>query len=315
MNFQQLEYLVAVDTHRHFAKAAESCFVTQATLSMMLKKLEEELDVILFDRSKQPVVPTAVGVKVITQARRILSEANQLKDIVLQEKGELTGELRVGIIPTVAPYLLPLFLKNFTEKYPKISLYIHEYTTANIIEKLKSGEIDVGILATPLHEKTIVETPLYYEQYFLYANENEADNDKKYIVPSDINLEKLWLLEEGHCMRSQILNLCELKRESAFYHKLHYEAGSIETLMNLVDSHYGITVIPELAAVRLSPAQQKQLRYFAPPSPVREISLVSHYQYVKERLVKALKNSILSAIPDKMKEQKPMQILDIQAQK
>jgi LysR family hydrogen peroxide-inducible transcriptional activator len=314
MTLQQLEYVVAVDTHRHFVKAAESCFVTQATLSMMIKKLEEELDIIIFDRSKQPVVPTSVGYQIIAQARRVLGESAQLKNIVLQERGELVGDLKLGVIPTVAPYLLPLFLRVFTERYPKVNLYISEYTTAVITEKLKNGQIDVGILATPLNEKGVHEIPLYYEQYFLYVNPQEHGyDDKQYIVPSSIDIGRLWLLEEGHCMRSQMLSLCELKKQDNIIHapKLHYEAGSIETLINLVDSHYGLTIVPELSAKHLRDSQKEQLRYFVSPVPVREISLVTHYQYVKERHVKALKQCILGIIPTEMQQVGEARVLGV----
>jgi LysR family hydrogen peroxide-inducible transcriptional activator len=311
MVLQQLEYIVAVDTHRHFLRAAESCYVTQATLSMMIKKLEEELDTIIFDRSKQPVVPTDVGEKIIAQARRILGETAKMKELVSQERGELSGELRLGIIPTIAPYLLPLIVKEFTKAYPKISLYINEFTTDNIIEKLKTGQIDVGILATPLKEKTIKEQPLYYEKFFLYVNTGEKGYDKQFVLPKNIDVDRLWLLEEGHCMRSQILNLCELKKQSAVHDRLHYEAGSIETLMNLVDQDYGITIIPELKTMTMTEAQKKQLRYFKPPTPVREISIVTHYEYVKERMVRALQHVITDTIPQDMLSGKKLNVVDI----
>lgn len=311
MVLQQFEYIVAVDNHRHFSKAAEACFVTQATLSMMIKKLEEELNVIIFDRSKQPVVPTDVGEKVIAQARRILGETTKLNELVSSTKGEVAGELKVGIIPTIAPYLLPLMLNEFAQAYPKVSLFIHEYTTDNIIERLKTGQLDVGILATPLKEKTIKEQPLYYEKYFLYVNNNEKGFDKQFVLPKNIDIDRLWLLEEGHCMRSQILNLCELKKQHSAAEKLHYEAGSIETLMNLVDKNYGITVVPELTTLNMREEQKQQLRYFKAPTPVREISLVTHYEYVKERLVRALANTITNVIPKDMLNKNKLNILDI----
>jgi LysR family hydrogen peroxide-inducible transcriptional activator len=311
MNLQQLEYIIAVDTHRHFLKAAEACFVTQATLSMMIKKLEEELDVLIFDRSKQPVIPTEAGYKVITHARRILNETASLRDAVQIEKGIISGDLRIGIIPTIAPYLIPLFLKNYRSAFPKVNLHITEYTTEVIIEKLKSGQIDAGILATPLREKTIKEKPLYYEKYFLYINENEKGFDKKYVLPKHIDIERLWLLEEGHCMRSQILNFCELKKKQSQENNLHYEAGSIETLVNLVDNNYGVTVIPELAASRLGKDQVSRLRYFKDPEPVREISIVTHYEYVKERLIRTLKDTIMDIIPKEMKKQGKKNLLEI----
>jgi LysR family hydrogen peroxide-inducible transcriptional activator len=311
MVLQQLEYIVAVDTHRHFLRAAESCYVTQATLSMMIKKLEEELDTIIFDRSKQPVVPTDVGEKIIAQARRVLGETAKMKELVSQERGQLSGEFRLGIIPTIAPYLLPLIVKEFTTAYPKINLYINEFTTDTIIEKLKTGQIDAGILATPLTEKTIKEQPLYYEKFFLYVNPEEKGYDKQFVLPKNIDVDRLWLLEEGHCMRSQIQNLCELKKQSAVHDKLHYEAGSIETLMNLVDKDYGITIIPELKTLTMSEAQKQQLRYFKPPTPVREISIVTHYQYVKERMVRALHQTITGIMPPEMLSNKKVNVVDI----
>jgi LysR family hydrogen peroxide-inducible transcriptional activator len=240
-----------------------------------------------------------------------LGETAKMKELVSQERGELSGELRLGIIPTIAPYLLPLIVKEFTKAYPKISLYINEFTTDNIIEKLKTGQIDVGILATPLKEKTIKEQPLYYEKFFLYVNTDEKGYDKQFVLPKDIDIDRLWLLEEGHCMRSQILNLCELKKQSTMHDRLHYEAGSIETLMNLVDKDYGITIIPELKMLTMSEAQKKQLRYFKPPTPVREISIVTHYEYVKERMVRALHQVITDAIPADMLSGKKVSVVDI----
>lgn len=311
MNLQQLEYIIAVDNTRHFLRAAENCFVTQATLSMMIQKLENELDVKIFDRSKQPVKPTVIGEKIISQARRVVSEAARMKEIIKEEKGEISGELKIAIIPTLAPYLLPLFLKDFTSKYKKVKLIISEQTTANIIENLKIGKLDAGILATPLSDTSIKEQVLFYEKYFLYVNDNERGFNKRYVLPADIDINRLWLLEEGHCMRSQILNLCELKKQYEVDEKLHYEAGSIETLKNLVENNFGITIIPELATFNLNKSQKKRLRYFTSPTPVREISIVTHRQYVKHKLIEALGNTIISVLPDEIRNDGKMNILKI----
>lgn len=311
MTLQQLEYIIAVDNYRHFLRAAEKCFVTQATLSMMIQKLEEELGVKIFDRSKQPVKPTVVGVKIIAQARRIVSEAARIKEIVKEEKGEVSGELKIGIIPTLAPYLVPLFLKEFTNGFPLIKLIINEHTTAAIIQGLKNGQLDAGILATPLNDASLKEKILFYEKYFLYVNDNEKGFNKQYVLPSDIDIDRLWLLEEGHCMRSQILNLCELKKRHQVDEKLHYEAGSIETLKNLVEKNFGITIIPELATFNLSKPQKKRIRYFKEPTPVREISIVTHREYVKDKLIEALRVVILEVIPDELKSSKKINVLDI----
>lgn len=311
MNLQQLDYIIAVDTHRHFLRASEKCFVTQATLSMMIKKLEDELGVKIFDRSKQPVTPTEIGIKIIAQARRTVSEAARMKELIREEKGEVSGELKIGIIPTLAPYLLPMFLKEFTSAYPQVKLNISEHTTASIIYRLKAGQLDAGILATPLNDISINEQPLFYEKYFLYVNSKEKGFNKQYVLPADIDINRLWLLEEGHCMRSQILNLCELKKQNEVDEKLHYEAGSIETLKNIVEKDFGITIIPELATFNLNSSQKKRLRFFKPPTPVREISIVTHREYVKYKLIQVLKETILFVVPDEMKQGKKMNVLEL----
>lgn len=311
MNLQQLEYIIAVDTYRHFLQAAKKCFVTQATLSMMIQKLEEELGVKIFDRSKKPVKPTDIGKKIIAQARRISAESARIKELIKEEKGVVSGELRIGIIPTLAPYLLPLFLKKFVTDYPAVKLLISEYTTGTIIKRLKKGQLHAGILATPLKDASIKEQVLFYEKYFLYVNEKETGFNQQYVLPADIDINRLWLLEEGHCMRSQILNFCELKKQHEVNEQLHYEAGSIETLKNLVEKNFGITIIPELATHHLHTAQKKRLRYFKPPTPVREISIVIHREYVKDKLIAVLKDTIMSVIPKEMIEHKKMNVLEI----
>lgn len=301
MNFQQLEYIVAVDKHKNFVKASEACFVTQATLSMMVKKLEEELETRIFDRSKQPVKTTEIGRKIVLQARKIIAESKRFKEIVQEEKGVLSGELKIGIIPTLAPYLLPLFLKDFIKNYPLIKLNIHEYTTDVIVQKLKTEELDAGILSTPLSDNSINERVLFYEKYFLYVNEKEKGFDKKFVLPKDVDIDRLWLLEEGHCMRSQILNFCELKKKMEHEEHFHYAAGSIETLRNMVDSNFGLTMVPELSVFHFTSSQKKRLKQFKSPEPVREISLITHREFIKERLLEALMNTVLKNIPEQMK--------------
>lgn len=311
MNFQQLEYIIAVDKTRNFVKASESCFVTQATLSMMIKKLEEELDVKIFDRSKQPVKTTQIGEKLISQARKILLESKKLNEIILEEKGLVSGELKIGIIPTLAPYLLPLFLKQFMQSYPLVKLLINEFTTEVLIQKLKNGDLDTAILATPLHDASITEQVLFYEKYYLYVNQKEKGFDKKYVLPKDIDVNRLWLLEEGHCMRSQILNFCELKKQHESEEHFHYNAGSIETLKNMVDTNFGITIIPELTARLLTTNRQKRLRFFKSPEPVREISIIKHREFIKENLIRCLADCILTVIPDEMKSIKNRNVVEI----
>jgi LysR family transcriptional regulator, hydrogen peroxide-inducible genes activator len=311
MNLQQLDYIIAIDTHRHFQQAAKKCFVTQATLSMMIQKLEDELGVKIFDRSKKPVKPTEIGEKIIAQARRISADVARVNELIKEEKGEVSGELKIGIIPTLAPYLLPLFLKKFVTDYPQVKLLINEFTTSTIINRLKDGQLDAGILATPLNDSSIKEQAMFYEKYFLYVNKNESGFNKQYVLPVDIDINRLLLLEEGHCMRSQILNLCELKKQHEMDEKIHYEAGSIETLKNLVEKNFGITIVPELATINLTASQRKRLRYFKQPIPVREISIATHREYVKVKLIEVLKETILALIPKEMKENKKMNVLEI----
>ena len=311
MTITQLEYIVAVDNARHFAKAAASCFVSQPTLSMQIQKLEDELGIKIFDRSKQPVLPTEVGVAIISQARNIIAETKAIHEIVQEQKGILHGRLSVGIIPTLAPYLLPLFVASFTKKYPQIKLVINELTTDLIITKLREGKIDAGILVTPLQETGISEDPLFYEELVTYVSKRNLAYKKNYVLATDIDPDKLWLLEEGHCFRSQIANLCELRKKSQEGSHFEYEAGSIETLIRLVDTNDGITIIPELAAINMRGRQQNQLRYFRSPAPVREISIATHRNQVKKRIIEVLKEEILAAVPAKMEKNKKKKIIPV----
>lgn len=313
MTFVQLEYVLAVDTWRHFARAAEECFVTQPTLSMQIQKLEDELDVQLFDRSKQPVIPTEAGIAIIEQARKIIKDRNNLLDSIRQRKGILSGDLRIGIIPTLAPYLLPLFIRSFGEKFPSVRLIIQEMMTETIITRLKEGKIDAGILVTPLHEPGITEHRLFYEELMAYVSKKNAVFNKLYVLPQDIDPNKLWLLEEGHCFRSQIVNLCELKKMSRETSRFDYEAGSIETLRRMVEMNDGITIIPELATLDLSNRESQLIRHFRKPLPMREVSVAVHRNFLKKKLVEVLKEEILLTIPEKVRRNKPQQVLAVQA--
>jgi len=312
MNLQQLEYIIAVDKYRHFVTAAEHSFVTQATLSMMIKKLEDELEIKIFDRSKQPVVPTDIGTKVIEQAKLVLFESKKIKEIIEEQNQLLSGELRIGIIPTLAPQLLPLFLNSFLKKHSNVNVKIVELTTEQIIQQLKDNAIDAGLLATPLHQADLFETPLFYEQFVIYSSTQEKNLlKKKYILAEDINPDKLWLLEEGHCLRSQVINLCELKKQEKELHQLDFESGSLETLKRMVDTNGGLTIFPELAINNLSAKEQKNIRYFKSPAPVREISLVTYRHFVKHKLIAALKEEILNVIPQAMKSDTRKNVIEI----
>lgn len=306
MNFQQLEYILAVNTYRHFVEAANHCNITQPTLSMMIQKLEQELGINIFDRNKKPVEPTHEGQEILLRAQQIINEVEKLKSYTNEIKGEISGEIKIGIIPTLAPYLLPLFLKNFVHQYPNIRITINEMVTHDIIQKLKSGGLDFGLMATPLLEPQLIEHHLFFEAFYVYLSEKEQLFDKKYFIPNDLNLNQLWLLEEGHCLRNQVFNLCELKPSNSILTNLHYEAGSIETLINLVDKQHGITVIPQLAALNLNINQKNKLKEFAKPVPMREVSLVVSKNFPRKNLLEKLIQEIKLVIPKEIsKNSKP----------
>lgn len=309
MTLTQLEYIVAIDTYRHFVLASEKCFVTQPTLSMQIQKLEEELGVKIFDRTKQPVIPTEIGAGIIAQARIILREAGMIRHIINEQKDTMTGELRIGIIPTLAPYLLPPLFKLISEKYPQVILNIKETITEEVIHELKNNRLDCGLVVTPLNDSSIKEDILFYEELFVYVSKRNSLYSKKYVLAADINPDQLWLLEEGHCFRSQILNLCELRRSSDFHFK--YETGNIETLKRMVDKSDGITILPELAVMEFTKAQLKLVKRLKEPSPAREVSLVTHRDHIKTKLIKTLKEEILNIVPRQMQKLNNKKVVEI----
>jgi LysR family hydrogen peroxide-inducible transcriptional activator len=311
MNLQQLEYILAIDKTRHFVSAAKSCFVTQATLSMMVRKLEEELGVRIFDRSKVPVIPTEIGQKIIAQARIILLERDRMMNLIEADQLEIQGNLRIGIIPTLAPYLLPLFLNNFLERYPNVTLQINELTTDEITARLERQELDVGILAIPLHHAGLQEEHLFYEEFVLYGPPQEKVMKKKYILPRDIDVNRLWLLQEGHCLREQVINLCELKRKERSMHQLDFAAGSIETLRRMVENNQGMTILPSLSLSYMTAAQQQNIRHFKKPAPVRQVGMVTYRYYMKEKLIDALRLCLLEAIPADMRKPGKMEVIEL----
>ncbi|MFN8334389.1 MAG: LysR substrate-binding domain-containing protein [Cyclobacteriaceae bacterium] len=309
MTLTQLEYIVSVDTHRHFAQAAEACFVTQPTLSMQIQKLEEELDVKIFDRTKQPVIPTEAGALIIAQARVALRESNRITELVEHHKGTMTGELRIGIIPTLAPYLLPQLFREMRAKYPQLNLIIRETITEEIINELKHNRLDCGLVVTPLNDSAITEDVLFYEELFVYVSRKNALYNKRYVLAADINPNELWLLEEGHCFRSQVLNLCELQKRNDV--QFRYETGNIETLKRMVENTEGITILPELAVKEFSKSQLKLVKKLQAPSPAREVSLVTHRDHIKMKHLALLKDQILNIVPKQMQKLQNKKIVEI----
>jgi LysR family transcriptional regulator, hydrogen peroxide-inducible genes activator len=311
MTLQQLEYVLAVDTYKQFSTAAEKCFITQPSLSAMIQKLEDELGVKIFDRSKQPIMPTEIGNDIITQARLIVNEAESLKQLVKDRLETVSGGLRLGIIPTLAPYLLPLFLKHFSEKFTDLKLNITELTTENIIDYLKKGIIDVGIMATPSQDNQLFEEPIFYEEFVVYAPSEKTLLKKNYMLAEDIDTNRLMLLQEGHCMRTQVINLCALQKTQSAISNITYEAGSLETLKRFVEAHSGITILPHLAVLDMNEEQIQYIRFFKPPAPVREISLVTHRSLAKKRLISVLKEAICENLPQSITKIKKKRVIDI----
>lgn len=309
MTLTQLEYIVALDASRHFVLASEKCFVTQPTLSMQIQKLEEELGVKIFDRTKQPVIPTEIGASIIAQARIALREAAMIKQMIADQKDTMTGEIRIGIIPTLAPYLLPNLFKNIREKYPQLNLVVRETITEEVIQELKNNRLDCGIVVTPLEDASIKEDVLFYEELFVYVSKQNSLHVKKYVLPTDIDPRQLWLLEEGHCFRSQILNLCELRKYSDAHFK--YETGNIQTLKRMVDKSDGITILPELAVMEFTQAEMKHVKRLKEPSPAREVSLVTHRDHLKTKLIKTLREEILNIVPKAMQKLNKKKVVEI----
>jgi LysR family hydrogen peroxide-inducible transcriptional activator len=302
MSLVQYEYIVAVDTYRSFVTAAEKCFVTQPTLSMQIQKLESTLGVKIFNRSRQPILPTDIGNNVIAQARVLLAEHKKINEIVSSHRKELMGELKIGIIPTIAPYILPKIITQFMVRYPQVRLIMWEQTTEQIVQQLKLGMIDCGILSTPILESQLIETPLFYENFIAYVSQNSELAKKRAIHPDDINIDELWILNEGHCMRDQVLNICQRRESTVGFKHYEYNTGSIETLKRMVDENNGATILPEFALKDLTKKQMEKVRYFKSPQPSREISIVTHNGFIKKRLIDTLKNEILEFVPDHMKE-------------
>ncbi len=311
MTITQLEYIVAVDTYKSFVLAAEKCFVTQPTLSMQVQKLEDMLGVKIFDRTRQPIVPTEVGTEIIAQARVMLAESYKIKEIVTDRQTELSGELRIGIIPTIAPYLLPRIISRFVEQYPQVKLVVWEQTTENIIQQLKLGTIDCGILSTPLHESGLTEIPVFYENFVAYVSKSSKLHKQKNISPEDIDVEELWVLDEGHCMREQVLNICQRRKSTKGFQHFEYNTGSVDTLKRMVDQNNGATILPELALDDLSDKQLDRIRYFRSPEPAREVSIVIQRNFLKRRMIEALKTEILHFIPKRLKSKKKKELMDI----
>ena len=289
MTLTQLKYTLAVAEQGNFTLAAEKCFVTQPTLSMQVQKLEEELDIELFNRKAKPITLTAVGEKIIAQAKVILEEAKRMNDVVATERGVVEGHFRIGIIPTVMPTLLPLFLNTFIKKFPKVNLKIEELNTASIVEELSTGKLDAGIAATPLDHPQLIEKPLYYEPFVGYTPKSHPLSSIKKLEVEDLEKMDILVLEDGHCFREHVLNLCQTTRKSKSF---DLKSGSFETLLRLANEGMGMTLLPYLQTRALSEKDKENLRYFESPEPAREISMIYSKNLLKIPIIEALSETI-----------------------
>jgi LysR family hydrogen peroxide-inducible transcriptional activator len=295
MTITQLQYVLAIAEHKNFTKAAEKCFVTQPTLSTQIQKLEDELDILIFDRSKKPIELTDVGRKIVQQAKNIVNESDRIQDIVDQQKGFIGGEFKMGIIPTVMPTLLPMFLKAFIKKYPKVNLKIEELTTEDIITKINDGHLDAAIVSTPLENENIKERVLFYEPFVGYIPSNHRLSSKKKIEVSDLEINDMLLLEDGHCFRDGVINLCKAFKNQTF-ENFQLESGSIETLVKLSNEGLGMTLMPYLHTLDLNDKLKENLHHFNEPTPAREVSVIYHKSELKMQIIDALYNVISGII-------------------
>jgi len=296
MTITQLQYVLAVAENKNFTQAAEKCFVTQPTLSMQIQKIEAELGVQIFDRSKKPIQLTEIGIKIVNQAKNIVNEAGRIRDIVDQQKGFIGGEFRLGIIPTIMPTLLPMFLSSFIKKYPKVKLIIEELNTEDIITKLNNGHLDAAIAATPLEEEKIKEVVLYYEPFVAYIPDNYKAVEKEEIVIDDLEIDDILLLQDGHCFRDGILNLCKNANKTKTGNSFQLESGSFETLIKLADEGLGTTLLPYLHTLDIKSLDKNKLRHFKDPKPAREVSLIYPKNELKIQIIDALRNVISGVI-------------------
>jgi LysR family hydrogen peroxide-inducible transcriptional activator len=294
MTITQLYYVLAVAEHQNFTKAAEKCFVTQPTLSMQIQKLEDQLDIQIFDRTKKPIELTEIGKKIVNQAKNIVNEADRIQDIVDQQKGFIGGEFKLGIIPTVMPTLLPMFLKTFIKRYPKVKLKIEELTTEEIIQRIKDGNLDAAIASTPLENENIKERVLYFEPFVAYVPNHHRLHDTKKLDINDLEIEDMLLLEDGHCFRDGVINLCKSIKQTGESH-FQLESGSIEMLVKLSNEGLGMTLLPYLNTLDLKDKEKENLRYFNEPSPAREVSIIYNKSELKIQIVEALQ-SVISGI-------------------
>lgn len=310
-SIQQLEYLLAVDREKHFGRAAESCHVSQPSLSTQIQKLEDELGVIVFDRSKKPILATEVGKDIIEQAKHVLREHKKLDYIAGQGSGTPKGDFELAVIPTLAPYLIPIFLGTFAKNFPHVNLKINEYKTDDIVKKLINDELDAALLVTPLGDDQIIERHLFYEPFYAYLSKDHSLFKRKILTEHDLEDQQMWILEEGHCFREQVLKVCSMDNKGGVFPNIEFSSGNLETLKNLVKKNTGYTLLPELALLDMSEKEIKtHIKKFKKPAPTREVSIVHSRSFLKESVIAAIEATILDTLPKRIKSLK-RQDLDI----
>ncbi len=309
MTLTQLEYIIAIADYGSFVEAARQCYVTQPALTTQVKNLEQELDIILFDRTRKPIMPTEIGAQIIEQARDVLMQSRKIPDLVSEFNSDVKGDLRLGIIPTISPYLVPLFVNEFNENHKKVNLHVSEEITEEVISKIKNGELDAGIIATPVSAKGVHFMPLYYEKFYGYVSPSHPNYYRDSLTTEHLAISDLWLLKEGNCFRNQVINICNAEKDSEFHHHFRYESHSIESLKRIVQVKQGMTFIPELATSDVPP-QKKDMVKTIESQPVREVSLVVSRQFLKKRLIDSLRQTIVDKLPSSMLQKPDGFILD-----
>ncbi|MFM9984267.1 MAG: LysR substrate-binding domain-containing protein [Flavobacteriales bacterium] len=294
MNIQQFQYVLAVAENRHFETAADKCFVTQSTLSTMISKFEDEIGIQIFDRKKKPVEITTEGKLILEQLKVIASTIEQLGELTSEIKGDIKGNLSIAVLPTIAPFLLPLFLQNFAARFPNLHITVREQTTEEIVRQIKSRDLDIGIISIPVQVPDILEYKLYDEPFVFYDATQKGQGP---ISIRKMNMDNLCLLEEGHCMRTQVMKLCDLHKRSIHSNlNFEYKAGSIDSLLRFVKSNKATTLLPFLATVGMPASENELLSQFADPVPYRTIGAVVHRHFVKKKILDMLQKEIITHV-------------------
>ena len=306
MNLQQLGYALTLERLGSFTQAAKVLGMTQPALSLQVKNLENEIGFALFDRSRSRIEPTEKGLKFLLKAGEIVSASKQLKEYAISLGNEYKGVLRLGVIPTLSPFLVPLFIDDFTNTYPEVRIEVHEQLTEQILQQIRLGELDGGIISTPIQRQGIEVYQLFYEAFYLYKNDELFDSTESYSI-SNIEIENLWLLEEGNCFRDQVNDICSLRNIKSNT-RLKYMCSSIDSLIRMVDHYGGATILPELTTLSLAPEQEKHLAIL--DNKIREIGFVSRKLSGKEHLFEALVGTIKDSVPARMKKKSGREVVD-----